>query len=1105
MKRKGPAASLIISAAFLCALVLSSVACHHSGEDRNDASERAVTKGANAVFSPDGTRIAFQRLEGDVFKIGVVPVSGGEVEWSEDGPGNAAYPAWTPDGGLVYMAGNDSETAYQAWRGALQSGYGLRLWKDGVKRDLTHGRCRDYTPCVSPDGKTVWFVTTRGVESESASFSKAAASRIAVIDLAPMGGPGAVPAATPRIVLDSPNGNNSGFIQPVVSPDGSFLVWGHLSSFFDTWRICGMRLGEGGGDARPPAAYITPSCLAALSPRWHPKGRLICFTGFRAGDPGWGVWVEDVRTGKVRRLATGENPCFSPDGNSIAYDRDGTIFVRSFSPEDEPDERLPDIRDDAEPEKTLWSTRGITSEAAFDFAGDPRFDFGDDKTFFIRAKMHLSRNSTAVRSLLLAEYAEHPQGFQLYTERGGICFATRGIDSRFAGVWNQDVSQGGVPSFLSAETKRHTVVVIRSPKRLLISLDGAAPSETYPGGILPLHALRRLTVGRGLLPDEVIDSLEIGSGWPADIPQAPSLVVGLTAEQNGNQKKRYEITVDGTNCWSRPAGDADASLTACEPLPFPPPAGARLAPVGDQHLVLTDASAAPLLYYHLVTDRWVAADKVEAKRRFGVVAWGVVAAYFLLMACMAAHFMRKKKSAGDYFTGGGRIPWYVAGMSIFATMLSSISFLAVPAQYYISDWRYFPMAIGIFVLAPFVIHFYLPFFRRLRVASAYEYLERRFNGGVRLFASGAYVVFMVSRVAIVTLLPALALNVMTGASIDACILVCGAATILYCAFGGFEAVVWSDFVQGIVLVAGALAILFALVHGTDGGLAGAWSLASSHGKTTLLDLRFVATEPVLWVVLVLALVENLSSYTSDQCVIQRYLSVKDERAAARSIWFNGGVSLVVCAVFCAIGTALWTYYRSHPERLDPSLPKADSILPHFIVSGLPPALAGLVVAALFAATVSTLSANLSSAATALTADFVLKFHPATSPESQVRWGRAFTFAVGFLGIAAALLLAHTETRSLFDKFKEFISVLTAGLAGLFFIGIFLRRVGGRAAIAGLIINYAACFTLRYATLPFTKPHVFLVGGIGFMLCVLSAWLLSFVISERRRDLTGLTL
>ena len=583
-----------------------------------------------------------------------------------------------------------------------------------------------------------------------------------------------------------------------------------------------------------------------------------------------------------------------------------------------------------------------------------------------------------------------------------------------------------------------------------------------------------------------------------------SLAMPLAAEQNGSQKKRYVITVDGTNCWTK-AVRSECTPSKCSPVPAMPPAGATLSPVGDQHLVLKDAAGKPLFYYHLVTDRWVDAGKMAFKKGFGPVAWSVLAAYFLLMAGMAWYFIRKKKTAADYFIGGGKIPWYVAGMSIFATMLSSISFLAVPAQFYISDWRYCPMTFGIFAMAPVVIFFYLPFFRRLKMASAYEYLERRFNAAVRLFASGAYVVFMVSRVAIVTLLPALALNAMTGVSIDGCILVCGIATIIYCAFGGFEAVVWSDFVQGIVLVSGALAIFVALVHGSDGGIAGAWADASANGKTTLLDLRFLSTEPVLWVVLVIAGIENLSSYTSDQCVIQRYMSVKDEKAAARSIWFNGVFTVVVSTMFSAIGTALWTYYRSHPEMLDPSLPKADSILPFFIVSGLPPALAGLVAAALFAATISTLSANLSSAATALTADFVLKFRPDTSSEAQMRWGRIFTFAAGVIGVAAALVLAHTETRSLFDKFKEFISVLTAGLAGLFFLGVFMRRVGGRAAVAGLVINYIVCFALRYAPLPFERPHVFLVGGIGFVLCVLSAWAISFVIPERKRDLAGIAL
>jgi hypothetical protein len=404
------------------------------------AGEVAIMRGENPAFSPDGTRIAFQRLEGDLFKIGVAelprrgwparegkasvlqqdsrrraPIDESGIEWVESGPGNAAYPAWTPDGALVYMAGNDTETAYEAWKSGSSSGYGLRLWKDGTTRDLTRGRCRDYTPCVSPDGRTAYFFTTRGVESESASFSKAAATRLATLDIATavshedakarMAEGGASPPGEPkasmptfRILLDAPNGNNSGYVQPAVSPDGTLLVWGQMDSFFDSWRICGMRIaGEAApqqqaynSKATPPICPITPSSLAALSPRWHPNGRLICFTGFRKGDSGWGVWVEDVRTGKVKRLATGENPCFSPDGNDIAYDRDGMVYLQPFGPDDWPDELLSDIRDDPEPERVVRSAHDIASETAFDIAGDARFAFGDSQTFFLRTKVRLS-------------------------------------------------------------------------------------------------------------------------------------------------------------------------------------------------------------------------------------------------------------------------------------------------------------------------------------------------------------------------------------------------------------------------------------------------------------------------------------------------------------------------------------------------------------------------------------------------------------------------------------------------------------------------------------------------------------------------------------------
>ena len=126
----------------------------------------------------------------------------------------------------------------------------------------------------------------------------------------------------------------------------------------------------------------------------------------------------------------------------------------------------------------------------------------------------------------------------------------------------------------------------------------------------------------------------------------------LTAEQNGDQKVRYVVTVDGTNCWSRQVGATENRRR--EAVPVMPPAGATLSPIGDQHLVLKDASGKPVCYYHLVTDRWVMADKMAFKKGFGPVAWSVLTLYFLLMAGMAWYFMRKKKTAADYFTGGAR-------------------------------------------------------------------------------------------------------------------------------------------------------------------------------------------------------------------------------------------------------------------------------------------------------------------------------------------------------------------------------------------------------------------------------------------------------------------
>ena len=586
--------------------------------------------------------------------------------------------------------------------------------------------------------------------------------------------------------------------------------------------------------------------------------------------------------------------------------------------------------------------------------------------------------------------------------------------------------------------------------------------------------------------------------------------------------------------------------------------GAAFLPSGHQHILLiggfgekgwidraingsTEADPVKLgwqrkvLAYNCVTDAWceygeiTAADSPRCEiapatrtdavsvasfrktGKFGAMAWAVVGVYALLMVGMACFFIFKKKDENDYFRGGNRIPWYVAGMSIFATMLSSITFIAIPTQAYLQDWRYFVMAFFIIGMAPVAIYYYyLPFFCRLGITSAYEYLEKRFNLGVRLFGSAAFVVFMVCRVAVVTLLPAIALNAVTGISIDACILICGILTMIYCSLGGLEAVIWSDFVQGIVLMGGAVSVLVLLIMKTGGDgahFATFWNVASTYNKNTMWDFRFILTQPVFWVVAVQGLISNLSSYTSDQCVIQRYIATPDENATKRSLWFNGCMSVFAQVVFYGIGMALFAFYHTHPEAMDVTMPKGDSVLPIFMATEMPPWLAGLVIAAVFAATISTLSANLSSASTAVVTDFVKRFKPDIPGKTQIRCGQICTYVVGIIGIMAALTLARMESSALFDNFNKYIAMLTAGLTGLFFMGVFMPRIKGVAAVLGLAANYFVCFSceILHCDVFGLKFHPFLLGGIGLVVCVAVAYVASFVLREKGKDLAGLTL
>ena len=478
--------------------------------------------------------------------------------------------------------------------------------------------------------------------------------------------------------------------------------------------------------------------------------------------------------------------------------------------------------------------------------------------------------------------------------------------------------------------------------------------------------------------------------------------------------------------------------------------------------------------------------EVTNEKDFGWLNWSILVLYLAAMLGMGFYFMRKENSAEDFFKGGGRIPWWAAGISIYATMLSAITYMTIPAKAYSTDWTYYPMLWMILLVSFPVIKYYLPYFRKLNVTSAYEVLEKRFNLFTRMLASTLFCIFMIVRMAIVLYLPSLALTAVTGIDIYTCIVLMGLVTIVYCTMGGVEAVIWGDVVQGLILVFGAIFAVVYLAIGTEGGISGCIDIALENDKLRLFDFSSTWSQATWWVIILGGLANNLISYTSDQTVIQRYLTTPDEKSAGRGILVNGFMSVFVSVAFYMIGTGLYTFYKTHPAELDVTMGQSDAIFPFFMMSQMPAGVAGALIAAIFAATMSTISSNINSVATAFSIDFWKRFRPSTSDRKLVVVARWASVASGMVGLLLALFMATWEIQSFLDFFNEALGLLTSGLGGLFFIAVFMKRVKGYAALTGFVVGEAVVFWMSNNT----DANFLLFGAIGMVVSIAVAGLLS---------------
>ncbi|MCK5371861.1 MAG: hypothetical protein KAQ62_25045, partial [Cyclobacteriaceae bacterium] len=328
----------------------------------------------------------------------------------------------------------------------------------------------------------------------------------------------------------------------------------------------------------------------------------------------------------------------------------------------------------------------------------------------------------------------------------------------------------------------------------------------------------------------------------------------------------------------------------------------------------------------------------------------------------------------------------------------------------------------------------------------------------------------------------------------------GIITLAYCTMGGVEAVIWGDVIQGFVLLGGAILAVIFLISGTDGGLDQVIDITIRNEKMKTFDFAFDLTRATFWVVLLGGIANNLISYSSDQTVIQRYLTTKNERAAGKSIMLNGVLSVLVSIVFYFIGTALFAYFTSKPEQLNIGMENPDSIFPYFIMSNMPVGIAGLMISAIFAATMSTVSSNINSVSTAFTMDMYKRVFLNKTDKHYLLTARISGIVLGGVGICIALLMATWNILSLFDYFNYILGLLASGLGGLFIMGIFIKRINGRSALIGFLSGILLLLLVN----AYTNIHFLLFGFIGISASVTIAMIVSFIWSGTRKNPDGLT-
>ena len=467
---------------------------------------------------------------------------------------------------------------------------------------------------------------------------------------------------------------------------------------------------------------------------------------------------------------------------------------------------------------------------------------------------------------------------------------------------------------------------------------------------------------------------------------------------------------------------------------------------------------------------------------FALLDYVVFTAYVAASVLIGVYFVKEQKSVRDYFLAGQSMGWFVVAISVIAALFSGISYLGAPTEVYNNDMTYAVVLLSFFVATPVTTVVFLPFFYRLKLYSAYEYFEQRFDLQVRTWASAMFILRVIFYLALAIYAPALALAEVTKLPLWFSILGIGALTTLYTTLGGMKAVIWTDVMQFFVLLLGQVLVAWFAITKIPGGFGETMRVAAEGGKFGIAWVEpqtvgavgsawgaftgaiswNLLTRVTLWSALIGGIFSNLVQMGTDQISVQRYLTARSLKEAQRSLWFKLAVTVPIVIVFYLMGAVLYAYYQVNPDPALAGLKQPDRIMPYFVVSELPKGIPGILIAAIFAATMSTVSSGINALSTASIMDFYrrnLSTEPA--PDRLLKLSKWLTLVYGVLAMGAAFLMPYLGT--LIEATNKIMGMLGGPLLGVFLLGMLTKRATSRGALLGAFFGAVALAYIVFET------------------------------------------